>query len=151
VGQGRAVKADEKAALIRRGLGGQHLAPWLPDGDHKAARSLAVQGWAGGNWGQTEAKGIRGAAGFVTWREVIEVVERGCRAPGLRQAYEAAYADWCGWAYAGGYSPEDADWTQDRRDAHDQWYRRAGHAIRRTTAAIIEAGCRDDVDQETLF
>jgi hypothetical protein len=28
---------------------------------------------------------------------------------------------------------------------------RASHAIRSTTAAVIEAGCRDDVDKETLF
>jgi hypothetical protein len=145
------VKAEEKAALIRRGLGGQHLAPWLPGGDHKTARSLAAQGWAGGSWGQTEAKGIRGAAGFVTWREVREVVERGCRAGGLRQAYEDAYADWCGWARAGGYSPEDADWTGEQRAAHDHWYRRTSDAIRATTGAIIEAGCRSDAEQETLF
>jgi hypothetical protein len=145
------MKAEEKAALIRKGLGGEHLAPWLPGGDHKAARSHAVQGWCGGSWGQTEAKGIRGAAGFVAWREVVEVVERGCRVPGLRQAYEDAYADWCAWARAGGYSPDDANWTPEQRDAHDQWYRRASDAIRRTTAAIIAAGCRDDLDQETLF
>jgi hypothetical protein len=103
-GEGRPM-ADEKAALIRKGRGGQHLSPWLPGGDHKAARSLAVQGWAGGSWGQTEPKGIRGAAGFVTWAEVVEVVERGCRVPGLRQAYEDAYADWCAWARAGATAP----------------------------------------------
>jgi hypothetical protein len=145
------VKAEEKAALIRKGLGGQHLAPWLHGGDHKAARSLAVQGWAGGSWGQTDAKGIRGAAGFLAWREVFEVVERGCRVTGLRQAYEDAYADWCAWARAGGYSPNDAEWTQEQRDAHDRWYRRASDGIRSTAAAIIAAGCRDDLDQETLF
>jgi hypothetical protein len=119
----------------------------LPGGDHKAARSEAVQGWAGGSWGQTDAKGIRGAAGFVTWGEVFEVVERGCRAAGLRLAYEEAYADWCAWAD----SPDDTEWAQDRREAHDRWYRRASDGIRSTTVAIVEAGCRDDVDQETLF
>ena len=82
---------------------------------------------------------------------VVEVVERGCRVAGLRQAYDDAYADWCAWARAGGYSPDDAEWTEDQRDAHDQWYRRASDAIRSTTAAVIAAGCRDDVDQETLF
>jgi hypothetical protein len=45
----------------------------------------------------------------------------------------------------------DAEWTQDQRDAHDQWYRRASDAIRSSTAAVIEAGSRDDADQETLF
>jgi hypothetical protein len=148
VGEGCPVKAEEKAALIRKGLGGQHLSPWLPGGDHKAARSLAVQGWAGGSWGQSDAKGIRGAAGFVTWRGVFDVVERGCRVAGLRQAYEDAYADWSAWADAGGYSPGDADWTQAQCDAHDQWYRRASAAIRSTTAAIIGAGCTSDVEQE---
>ena len=89
-----------------------------------------------------------------TFREVFEVVERGCRTAGLRQASEDAYADWCAWARAGGYSPDDAEWTKAQRAAHDQWYRRASHAshaIRSTTAAIIAAGCRDDVDQHTLF
>jgi hypothetical protein len=145
------MKAEKKAALIRKGLGGEHLAPWLPSGDHKAARSRAVQGWCGGSWGQTEAKGIRGAAGLVTWGDVVKVVDRGCRVPGLRQAHEDAYADWCAWARAGGYSPVDAEWTQDQHDTHDQWYRRASNDIRSTTATIIAAGCRDDADPEALF
>jgi hypothetical protein len=75
----------------------------------------------------------------------------GCRVAGLRQAYEDAYADWCAWAHVGGYSPNDAEWSEDRREAHDQWYGRSIDGIRRTAAAVVEAGCRDDVDQETLF
>ena len=58
-----------------------------------------------------KAKGIHGAAGSVTWGEVFEVIKRGCRASGLRQPYQDAYADWCAWAHAGGYNPGDADWT----------------------------------------
>jgi hypothetical protein len=57
------MRTQEKAALIRKGLGGEHLAPWLPGGDHQAARSRAVQGWCGGSWGQTDARGIRGRPG----------------------------------------------------------------------------------------
>jgi hypothetical protein len=50
---------------------------------------------------------------------VFEVVERGCRVPGMRTAYEEAYADWCGWARAGGYSPREPEWTEEQHRAHD--------------------------------
>jgi hypothetical protein len=51
----------------------------------------------------------------------------------------------------GGYSPDDADRSGEQRDAHDRWYRRASDAIRSTTAAAIEAGCRCDAEQEAPF
>jgi hypothetical protein len=60
------VNGAAKAALIHRGLSGQHLHGWLPGNDNKEARAAAVWSWAGGSWGQTDARGIHGAAGTVT-------------------------------------------------------------------------------------
>lgn len=82
---------QEKAALIRHGLGGQHLVDWLPGRDNKGARAAIVRSCTGGSWGTTDRQGVHGAAGSVTWTKVLAIIDRGCRVPGLRTAYEHAY------------------------------------------------------------
>lgn len=142
---------QDKAALVRRGLGGQHLVDWLPGHDNKAARAAVVRSCTGGSWGTTDRQGVHGAGGSVTWTEVLALIDRGWRVPGLRAAYEHANLDWCAWAHAGGYSPDSCDWTEEDRDAHFAWYCRATDAIRSTTAAIVEAGCASAYEQDALF
>ena len=94
------------AALIIRGLSGQHLHDWLPGQDNRAAIAAAVTSrheWSGSGYARVTGDGIgewptvassyaarrSDAVLFVTWAEVLEVVERGC-ADGHRERYEAA-------------------------------------------------------------
>lgn len=148
-------EGERRAALIIKGLGGQHLAGFLPGADHKAAIARAVSGMAGwlgpgtpvgrviregiGEWPHgTHATGqVRPADAlvFVTWREVIAVVERGSDYPYLPR-YCAAYEAWCAACralHAGSrVYPDDSK-------------------IRATTEALIRHGCRDGDTQGELF
>ena len=145
------MNAKQKASVIQSALSGQHLHGWLPGNDNQTARRHLVSSMAGGSsWGQVTARGIQGAE-LIPWAEVLRTIARGCRVPGLRKAYEDAYDQWCAWARAGGYSPTDKGWSQEQRDAHNDWYGRAVDGIRSTMAAIIEAGATGDVEQESLF
>lgn len=143
---------QQKAALIGHGLSGHHLALWLPGRDLKVASADVRASWACGTWGYVDRRGIHGAAGDISWRELARVVERGCRVPGLREAYELAYADCCAWANAGGYAlRHESSWTAEEHEAHQAWHGRATNRLHATEAAIIEAGCTADAVQDTLF
>src|SRR5579859_4179648 len=89
-----------------RGLGARRLRGFLPGQDNRAAVAEAVAscpawihgGMRGrvtrnglGEWAAGARCGSRGeAVVYVTWREVLEIVARGCR-DGLQGAYEAAW------------------------------------------------------------
>jgi hypothetical protein len=141
------------ATLIIQGLSGQHLHGFLPGSDNKGAISHAVSskhGWSGpgSGWGQVGPDGIgvwpclagtstrvgkrRDAALFVTWREVLAVIARGCT-DGYRERYEAAYAAW-------GAAVNEA-W-KDYKPGQSKpvpWVDQG--AINETKAALIRHGC----------
>ena len=141
----------EKAGLIGKALSGEHLNGWLPGNDNKAARAHVVAGSACGWWGRVGTRAVYGAAGMVTWGEVIAIVARGCKVSGLRENYERAYAEWCAWAQAGGYLPATCDWPTEQQDDHYSWSCQIGEALHSAEAAIIEAGCTPEYEQEALF
>jgi hypothetical protein len=149
-----------RAALIILGLSGEHLRGVLPGNDHKQAIAHAVSAqhaWSGHSIGhgavtrpgiglfascrwqeQTKDRALM----FVTWREVIEIVERGC-ADGRREAYEAAFAAFMAWArddhdYPPGGTPPPVDHAR---------YGLVTDGIRTTTAAIITHGCESGADE----
>jgi hypothetical protein len=151
------------AALIIQGLNGEHLRGFLPGNDHKQtiAHTVSAQhAWSGHSIGhgavthqgiglyascrwqeQTKDRALM----FVTWREVLEIVERGC-ADGRREAYEAAFAAFMAWArdahdYAPGATPPPVDHAR---------YALVTDGIRTTTAAIITHGCEPGTHQLAL-
>jgi hypothetical protein len=165
----RPATAESAAALIIKGLGGQHLAGFLPGADNRAAISHAVtsqHGWSerDGTWGQVVPEGIgrwpgvshRGppaeAVEFVSWSEVLDIVSSGC-ADGRRQAYEAAYAAFGEWADATAWVPGEGTEARRIREAEidPALYSRAHDGIHETTAEIIRHGCRALIVQQTLF
>ncbi len=99
----------DKAGLIIKVAG--HLHGFLPGQDHKEAISRLVSSrlsWYGaggsgqvsragiGHW-ETTAAAFAGkrseALLFVTWKEVLAIIEAGC-ADGYREAFEKARAEW---------------------------------------------------------
>jgi hypothetical protein len=157
-----------RAALIITGLGGQHLAGFLPGADNKAAISQAVasqHGWSGsaGTWGQVARKGIglwrevkdrepATAVLFVTWAEVLEVVARGCEG-GRREAYEAAYRLFGEWARVSAWVPGETEQQRAEREAtvDPTLYARAHDGIHEATAEIIVHGAEQAEEQLKMF
>ena len=160
--------ADGTAALILRGLGGEHLSGFLPGNDNSAAISHAVASqhqWSvqGGTRGRVTARGIgvwptlglrspAEAVAFVPWPDVLDIVAGGCEG-GRRTAYEAAYAVFHEWAEVAQWRPgETSEQLAQRVAAIDPTlYARAHDGIRDTTAAIIRHGCELADVQQTLF
>jgi hypothetical protein len=159
---------DEKARLILRALSGEHLHGFLPGEDNKAAISHAVSGYhgwggdTGGLWGQVTRKGIglypdieatrdeKNAEVFIPWREVLEVVARGCIG-GRREAYETAFDAW------NEHHRRYPAWAPGVSRTHQQMIERQAElprvtdAIRSTRDAIIQAGCSLEPVQPELF
>lgn len=97
---------DLRAGLIMRALGARRLHGFLPGQDNRAAIAEAARTcmpwihdglrghatrnglgeWPAGARGRTRGE----AAVYLSWREVLDVVGRGCRDGGL-EAYEAAW------------------------------------------------------------
>lgn len=152
----------DTAELIIRALSGHHLHGFLPGNDRRAAISRLVASkhhWSGPDcWCAVTREGIgdwRGldfgarvkerrseAVSFITWDELLAVIERGC-AGGHREAYEAAYRAWFAALDKAreGWSPRE-DWfpaTPDPSDMHT------------TTAALIRHGCQPREVQGELF
>ena len=137
------------AAVIRRGLAG-HLHGFLPGNDNKTAIARAVSSmlaWCSrGEYGDVTRRGIgvwvyyahksrrepADAVLFVTWREVLAVIEAGC-ADGYRERYEQAYAQWVADNRAA-----DEEWKAGRPAARRRWVSDAG--IYDATTALIRHG-----------
>lgn len=157
---------DAKAALVLHGLGGHHLYGFLPGNDHKGAIGQAVSthsGWcSGGEYGRVHKGGISSYASYrdsthhrpietVTWREVLQIVERGCR-DGRREHYEEAFELWVAWSKDYGYSFGSSKWpTEEERETAQAAYAEATRAIRATTEDIIKAGVMPEIEQGLLW
>jgi len=104
------LRADDlRAGLIVRGLGGRRLRGFLPGQDNRAAIAEAVAscpawihgGTRGhvtrnglGEWpARTPARTRAEAVVYLTWREVLEIVARGCR-EGMQAPYLAAWREY---------------------------------------------------------
>jgi hypothetical protein len=158
------IKPTDLGNLIVRGLSGEHLHCWLPGNDNRAAISHLVSSrhsWNGPGipWGSVVRYGIGEWAGigalheggghrrssalqFITWAEVLAVIDLGC-ADGHRDRYEAAYRAWStasreAWE---AYKPTD--------DGVSPWVDQT--AIRETKQALIRYGAGRRVVQDALF
>jgi hypothetical protein len=159
---GQVVSSTDVGDLVVRGLSGEHLRDWLPGGDNRAAVARLVSSkhsWSGPGrpWGSVVRDGIgewadcvhgehrykrSTAIQFITWTEVLAVIELGC-ANGHREAYEAAYETWS--------TANRQVWENHR--AHPggliQFADETG--IRKTTMALIRHGAGRRVVQDALF
>jgi len=147
------------AAVIRRGLVG-HLHGFLPGNDNKTAIARAVSSmlaWCSrGEYGDVTRRGIgvwvyyahksrrvpADAVLFVTWREVLAVIEAGC-ADGYRERYEQAYAQ-----YVADNRAADEEWKAGRPAARRRPVSDAG--IYDATTALIRHGLDVQADKEPL-
>ena len=148
--------------LIIRALSGHHLYGFLPGQDRRAAITRLVASrhhWSGpGYWCAVTRAGIgdwggaglevrlkerrRDAVAFVTWDEVLAVIERGC-AGGRRAAYEAAYGAWCAGVRDAQAGRKPGDWPSPA--APDP------AAIDSATRDLIRHGCGRLEVQDALF
>jgi hypothetical protein len=156
---------DAKAALILRALSGEHLYGFLPGNDHKQAISHAagtMHEWVGGDqYGRVTRKGIetypsldamfeRAPSAVITWREVLDIVARGCDG-GRRAEYEAAFARWNEWARVDGYTVSGKRPSDEEIEAKYERWSKASDGIHAATDAIIRAGCEREPIQPELF
>jgi len=151
--------APDLAAVIRKGLAG-HLHGFLPGNDNKTAIARAVSSmlaWCSpGEYGDVTRRGIgvwvyyahksrrepADAVLFVTWREVLAVIDAGC-ADGYRERYEQAYAQW-----AADNRAADEEWKAGRPAARRQWVSHSG--IEDAAIALIRHGLEVQADKEPL-
>jgi hypothetical protein len=109
----------------------------------------------------TDTRDPSKAVQFVTWSEVLEVVERGC-GDGQREAYETAFRGFNDWVArqtrfdAGRYQKDGngrlvSSKTPAELEAERAEYASVHDAIRSTAKAIIDAGCERELVQEALF
>lgn len=153
-----------KADLIVKALvgGGQHLHDFLPGQDRRAAVGRLVASklhwngpghWCGvtrdgigdwgGQWSEARLRERRAdAVTFVTWDEVLAVVERGCSG-GHRRAYQAAYDEW--------FAGVRAAWAGRKPGEFPSPAAPDSSAIHATAAALIRHGCEQPLVQEVLF